>query len=155
MNWLFWRRPRDRERWFEEGYAAGIRKAERDPKTTAHEIAKLKHQIISYKNTIKDLNLALAKAKGGKPKKSAPVPFIKTNAKRYIPPLDNQKIVKDSRFCVYCGEKATTADHMTPKSRGGHDGYANLVPACYHCNQEKGNMTYDEYVKWLKYHYAE
>ena len=40
--------------------------------------------------------------------------------------------------CVYCGNPATTADHVRPLSRGGHEAEYNLVPACSPCNFGKG-----------------
>lgn len=55
-------------------------------------------------------------------------------------------------WCIYCGLDAYTIDHMTPVSRGGTNDPENLVIACRACNMEKGNMTYDEYMTWRKYH---
>ncbi len=132
--------------WWDRGYTAG-RLAE---KRSDAEVNQLRAQVSSYKQTINNFKQALKQhglkviSPGGKVKK-----------KHYTPPVANRKIVQDARFCIYCGEKATTADHLTPKSRGGHDGYGNLAPCCYHCNQEKGNMTYDEYMTWRKYHYSD
>lgn len=51
--------------------------------------------------------------------------------------------------CHYCGGVATTRDHMTPKSKGGGGGRSNLVPACYSCNQRKGQMGYREFMKLM------
>ncbi len=55
-------------------------------------------------------------------------------------------------FCIYCGADAYTIDHMIPISRGGTNRPENRIPACQSCNNEKGNMTYDEYMIWRKYH---
>ena len=38
-----------------------------------------------------------------------------------------------------CQGRATTADHIVPRSRGGTSDLANLVSACRHCNSAKGN----------------
>lgn len=40
--------------------------------------------------------------------------------------------------CHYCGEPATTLDHLIPVSLGGttKDG---VVPACATCNRSRGN----------------
>lgn len=47
--------------------------------------------------------------------------------------------------CVYCGQrKATTTDHVIPKSRGGGE-LDNRVPACESCNQMKADMTPAEF----------
>lgn len=55
------------------------------------------------------------------------------------------------RKCHYCGIRLTwrgkgklTADHVIPRSSGGTDRRKNLVPACYDCNQAKGNKMPDE-----------
>ena len=39
--------------------------------------------------------------------------------------------------CVYCGDPASTTDHIQPISRGGLDIADNLVPACEPCNNDK------------------
>lgn len=47
--------------------------------------------------------------------------------------------------CAYCGETFATTDltfeHIVPQSKGGGDGWDNVVPACGPCNNKKGNMT--------------
>ena len=47
--------------------------------------------------------------------------------------------------CVYCGAPATTVDHITPLSRGGHEAEYNLVPACNPCNVRKGKKLLAEW----------
>lgn len=47
------------------------------------------------------------------------------------PPGDNS--------CFYCGEPATTRDHVQPRSHGGSNSLDNLVPACARCNSLKGS----------------
>ena len=54
---------------------------------------------------------------------------------------------RDKHICQYCGpdgHKATTIDHVLPKSRGGGSNPGNLVAACFKCNQKKGDRTPDE-----------
>lgn len=84
----------------------------------------------------------------------------------YIPPIDpdtkatSAKILKRDRYtCAYCGDPATTADHVKPKSRcikdgDPHDGwtYGNLVAACFSCNQKKRNRTPEEAGMKLLWH---
>ena len=41
--------------------------------------------------------------------------------------------------CHYCGGKATTRDHVVPRSRGGTNKPQNLVPACEPCNKAKAD----------------
>ncbi len=40
--------------------------------------------------------------------------------------------------CNYCGKPASGWDHMVPKSKGGSDDRANLIPCCLKCNRKKG-----------------
>ncbi len=57
--------------------------------------------------------------------------------------------------CFYCAEPVqrnspdpnheATKDHMTPISRDGVDFIGNIVPACRHCNDLKGNKTVEEF----------
>lgn len=47
--------------------------------------------------------------------------------------------------CHLCGRAgATTADHLTPRSRGGQDTLDNLRPAHLRCNQSRGNKPLAE-----------
>lgn len=56
------------------------------------------------------------------------------------------KILKRAeRRCFYCGEEASTADHVQPTSRGGIRGIPNMVAACRTCNNDKGCMTLEEF----------
>lgn len=51
---------------------------------------------------------------------------------------------RDEHVCQYCGptgRKATTVDHVIPKSRGGSSNPTNLVAACLECNQKKADRT--------------
>ena len=68
--------------------------------------------------------------------------------------------------CFYCGVRFhghgagpdhRTVDHRIPRSRGGSDGLANLVFACYACNQRKRDRPEDEFVAsdWLARRRAE
>lgn len=48
--------------------------------------------------------------------------------------------------CFYCGDEATTIDHIIPKSQGGISSFSNCVPACSPCNEAKGSMNVDEFL---------
>lgn len=53
-----------------------------------------------------------------------------------------RKVLKDSgwaHFCHYCGDVATTTDHIVPKALGGVDVRLNQVDACVPCNKAKGS----------------
>lgn len=44
--------------------------------------------------------------------------------------------------CAYCGRRGgrLTRDHVVPRSRGGTDRIANIVPACRSCNSKKRDL---------------
>lgn len=49
--------------------------------------------------------------------------------------------------CVYCGStEHTTVDHDIPISRGGKHDTSNIFPACLPCNDEKCDMTAEEFL---------
>ena len=52
--------------------------------------------------------------------------------------------LRDGHKCAYCGAKATTVDHILPRSRGGEWSWVNCVAACSPCNGRKGNRTPQE-----------
>ena len=56
---------------------------------------------------------------------------------------------KFNRACVYCGKKNVPLEieHVVPKSRGGSDRVSNLTLACHNCNQTKGNLSVEEFLK--------
>lgn len=45
--------------------------------------------------------------------------------------------------CHYCStslnSESMTIEHIVPWSRGGRNAYWNLAPACFVCNQARGN----------------
>lgn len=53
-------------------------------------------------------------------------------------------LIRDWFTCRYCGDPASTKDHVIPRSRGGSDRESNLVACCSSCNVTKGNRTPDE-----------
>ncbi|UDL16394.1 HNH endonuclease [Microbacterium phage Zooman] len=46
---------------------------------------------------------------------------------------------RDSFTCAYCGGKATTVDHIKPKSKGNPASWENSIAACQPCNNAKGS----------------
>ena len=51
-------------------------------------------------------------------------------------------------LCAYCrSNRATTLDHLKPKSRGGSSLRSNLVPACQSCNHSKGSR---DWLDWFQ-----
>ena len=52
-------------------------------------------------------------------------------------------------LCAYCrSEKATSLDHIRPRSMGGSSLRSNLIPACGHCQHSKANRP--DWVEWFK-----
>ena len=42
--------------------------------------------------------------------------------------------------CGYCGEEATSLDHIVPRFKSGSSNRNNLLPACRRCNASKASM---------------
>ena len=75
---------------------------------------------------------------------------LKKYANRPYKKLDVSKatrdgvLKRDKNTCGYCGGRATTIDHVHPKSRGGEDTWVNLIAACESCNGFKRDRTPEE-----------
>jgi 5-methylcytosine-specific restriction endonuclease McrA len=66
---------------------------------------------------------------------------------RYSPSVPYSRsgvLARDRQRCAYCGRRASTIDHVTPRSRGGATSWTNTVACCFSCNQHKGSRTPDE-----------
>lgn len=51
-------------------------------------------------------------------------------------------------LCAYCrSARATTLDHIKPKSKGGSSLRSNLIPACKCCNHSKGS---EPWLQWFQ-----
>lgn len=50
-------------------------------------------------------------------------------------------LVRDRHRCAYCGRRATTVDHLVPRSLGGGDTWLNTVAACAEDNRRKADRT--------------
>lgn len=66
----------------------------------------------------------------------------------------HQTLVAQGYKCYFCGkyitEKTTTLDHLIPIYRNGDWSRENLAATCTQCNNDKGNMTEEEFVGWRK-----
>nr|WP_246361159.1 HNH endonuclease [Haloechinothrix aidingensis] len=51
---------------------------------------------------------------------------------------------RDRCRCAYCGSKATTVDHVVPRSRGGAHTWQNCVACCSKCNHRKADRLLAE-----------
>lgn len=60
-----------------------------------------------------------------------------------------QKVLQEEDFCChYCCEAATTVDHKIARIEGGTDARENLVAACVPCNEAKGRLPYETYLRF-------
>ena len=63
---------------------------------------------------------------------------------------------KTNGHCAYCGVKLKikdmTIEHIVPQSRayGGKGGSSNLLAACFYCNNNKTDLTLEEYRESVK-----
>ena len=62
------------------------------------------------------------------------------------------------KTCAYCGKSATHLDHLHAlilerKPTGYGTEPANLVPCCRECNQPKGNMNWEDFMRSEKCHH--
>ncbi|MET9398258.1 HNH endonuclease [Kitasatospora sp. NPDC002965] len=79
---------------------------------------------------------------------SVPVPrvirlqrYVRVPFRQQAPWSRRGVLVRDQYLCAYCGRRATTVDHLHPKSRGGEDSWLNTVAACAEDNQRKAART--------------
>lgn len=57
-------------------------------------------------------------------------------------PLSRQALMRrDGHVCAYCGKRASTIDHVVPRSKGGPHTWENVVAACARCNSQKADKT--------------
>jgi hypothetical protein len=61
---------------------------------------------------------------------------------------------KNKKICYYCGKPISdlandlTVDHKLPVSRGGKTADENLAICCKLCNQDKADLTEEEYIEY-------
>lgn len=60
---------------------------------------------------------------------------------------------KQDGRCAYClvplTLKTVTRDHVKPRSAGGSDHPSNIKAACYRCNQVKGSIPYNAFMRMI------
>lgn len=65
--------------------------------------------------------------------------YVKVPYKKKIPVTNKGVLKRDNHTCGYCGKKATTIDHIRPRSKGGKHSWLNVVAACVKCNSTKSD----------------
>ncbi|MET9109930.1 HNH endonuclease [Streptomyces zhihengii] len=67
--------------------------------------------------------------------------YVRVPFRRQAPWSRRGVLVRDQHRCAYCGRRATTVDHVVPKSRGGGDSWMNTVASCAEDNHRKADRT--------------
>ena len=63
--------------------------------------------------------------------------------------IRNYLLEKHGRKCFYCGKAVSgfEVEHMLPKSKGGSNRIDNLTLSCHDCNEKKGTLTAEEFIR--------
>jgi 5-methylcytosine-specific restriction endonuclease McrA len=67
--------------------------------------------------------------------------YVRVPFRRQAPWSRRGVLVRDQHRCAYCGRRASTVDHVRPRSRGGADSWSNTVASCAECNHRKADRT--------------
>lgn len=67
--------------------------------------------------------------------------YVRVPFRRRAPWSRRGVLVRDQHRCAYCGRRATTVDHVVPRSRGGADSWLNTVASCALDNHRKADRT--------------
>ncbi|MCA1222126.1 HNH endonuclease [Streptomyces sp. 8L] len=67
--------------------------------------------------------------------------YVRVPFRRQAPWSRRGVLLRDQHRCAYCGRRASTVDHVTPRSRGGADSWLNTVASCAECNHRKADRT--------------
>ncbi|MDG4863340.1 HNH endonuclease [Streptomyces sp. T-3] len=70
--------------------------------------------------------------------------FVRVPFRRHAPWSRRGVLIRDRHRCAYCGRRATTVDHVLPRSQGGADAWLNTVASCAEDNHRKANRTPEE-----------
>lgn len=64
-----------------------------------------------------------------------------------FPRYRKMALQRDQHLCLWCGQSATTVDHIIPSSKGGSDLPRNLLASCSDCNSRRGNRSAIAYLE--------
>lgn len=70
--------------------------------------------------------------------------YVKVPYRAVIPMTRAALMQRDGFRCGYCSSKATTIDHIVPRSRGGGHSWENCVACCASCNHRKADRLLSE-----------
>lgn len=67
--------------------------------------------------------------------------YVRVPFRRQAPWSRRGVLARDQHRCAYCGRRATTVDHVVPRSHGGADSWLNTVASCAEDNHRKADRT--------------
>jgi 5-methylcytosine-specific restriction endonuclease McrA len=74
--------------------------------------------------------------------------------RRRVPACSSRAVlIRDEHVCQFvidgmaCTQRATSVDHLVPRSRGGPNTWSNLVGSCLHHNSVKADSTIEEMAR--------
>lgn len=70
--------------------------------------------------------------------------YVRVPYRGRLPLTRRNVMVRDEDRCAYCDGRASTVDHVVPRSRGGANSWENVVAACGPCNHRKGSKLLSE-----------
>ena len=70
--------------------------------------------------------------------------YVRIPYRAQVPMTRAALMHRDGHRCGYCNAKATTVDHVIPRSRGGAHSWENCVASCAPCNHRKADKLLSE-----------
>jgi 5-methylcytosine-specific restriction endonuclease McrA len=70
--------------------------------------------------------------------------YVRVPFRRHAPWSRRGVLARDQHRCAYCGRRASTVDHVLPRSQGGADSWLNTVASCAEDNHRKADRTPEE-----------
>jgi len=70
--------------------------------------------------------------------------YVRIPYRAQVPMTRAALMHRDGHRCGYCNAKATTVDHVVPRSRGGAHSWENCVASCAPCNHRKADKLLSE-----------
>jgi 5-methylcytosine-specific restriction endonuclease McrA len=77
--------------------------------------------------------------------------FVHVPFRRRVAVSRRAVMARDGHRCQYCGARADSIDHVTPRSKGGEHTWDNVVAACRPCNVRKRDRLLHESGMRLKH----
>lgn len=78
--------------------------------------------------------------------------FCGIQADRWVVTKGPSDLVSPPVMNLFAGNRMMTRDHYIPKSLGGRDVVANLLPACAPCNETRSNEVDEHVIEFARLH---